>query len=66
MVEVKPVWQLALDEVSSPFYMYQLFIIVAWLVQLYYQFAICIFLFSVISVSLQVYETRKVITHPVM
>ncbi|KAI1289645.1 Polyamine-transporting ATPase 13A3 [Halotydeus destructor] len=59
VVDVKPMWKLVMEEIRSPFYVYQLFIVLVWLVQLYYQFAICIFLFSVGSVSIQVYETRK-------
>lgn len=59
-IDVKPIWKLVIDEVISPFYVYQMFIVIIWMIQLYYQFAVCIFLFSVVSVSLQVWETRKV------
>lgn len=58
-IEIKAIYRIVLDEISSPFYMYQMFIIVIWLLQFYYQFAICIFLFSVGSVTLHVIESRK-------
>jgi predicted P-type ATPase len=58
-IEIKSIHRIILDEISSPFYMYQLFIIVIWMLQFYYQFAMCIFLFSCGSVTLHVIESRK-------
>lgn len=58
-VEVKPVIKLILREVRSPFYIYQMFIVVVWLIQLYYQFALCIVFLSIISITATVWETRK-------
>lgn len=46
-------------QVSSPFYVYQMFIVIIWMVQDYYQFAVCIFIFSAVSVGMHVYESRK-------
>lgn len=42
------------------FYVYQAFIVIVWCVQLYYQFAFCVLLFSIMTLALQGYETRKV------
>ncbi|XP_023225621.1 probable cation-transporting ATPase 13A3 [Centruroides sculpturatus] len=58
-VEVKPIYKLILNEIRGPFYVYQMFIVIIWMIQLYYQFAVCIVLLSVISVSATVWETRK-------
>ncbi|KAG8195088.1 hypothetical protein JTE90_029667 [Oedothorax gibbosus] len=41
-VEVQPILKLVLREIRSPFYIYQIFIVAVWMIQLYYQFAICI------------------------
>ena len=48
------------DSLKNPFYVYQAFIVIVWCVQLYYQFAFCVFMFSIITLALQGYETRKV------
>lgn len=58
-VKVKPVCSLILSEIRSPFYIYQIFIVIIWAVQLYYQFALCIVLLSFISITATVWETRK-------
>ena len=36
-----------------------MFIVVVWMVQDYYQFAVCIFIFSAVSVTMHVCESRK-------
>lgn len=58
-VEMTPVYKLVINEVFSPFYMYQVFIVIVWMVQVYYQFAVCVVLLSIISVSVSVWQTRK-------
>ncbi|KFM62153.1 putative cation-transporting ATPase 13A3, partial [Stegodyphus mimosarum] len=58
-IEVKPIITLVLAQVRNPFYLYQAFIVTVWLLQFYYQFAICVVILSVISVSMTVWETRK-------
>ncbi|XP_015912736.2 polyamine-transporting ATPase 13A3 [Parasteatoda tepidariorum] len=58
-VEVQPVLKLVLREIRSPFYIYQMFIVVVWMIQVYYQFALCIVLLSIISITATVWETRK-------
>ncbi|XP_054723213.1 LOW QUALITY PROTEIN: polyamine-transporting ATPase 13A3-like, partial [Uloborus diversus] len=58
-VEVKPICNLILREIRSPFYIYQMFIVIVWMIQVYYQFALCIVLLSIISIAATVWETRK-------
>lgn len=58
-VEMTPVYKLVINEVFSPFYIYQLFIVIVWMIQLYYQFGVCVILLSIISVSVSVWQTRK-------
>ncbi|KAK8775011.1 hypothetical protein V5799_010458 [Amblyomma americanum] len=59
LIEMTPVYKLVINEVFSPFYVYQLFIVIVWMVQLYYQFGVCVILLSIISVSVSVWQTRK-------
>ncbi|CAN7983056.1 unnamed protein product [Ixodes hexagonus] len=60
-IEMKPIYKLVLHEASvfSPFYIYQMFIVAVWLIQLYYQFGVCVIILSVISVTVSVWQTRK-------
>ena len=59
-IDVQPLWKIVVDSLKNPFYVYQAFIVIVWCVQLYYQFAFCVFAFSIITLALQGYETRKV------
>lgn len=59
LVEVKSIPKLIFQEIGSPFYMYQIFIVIVWMVQLYYQFSVCVVVLSTISISATVWETRK-------
>uniref|UniRef100_A0A5F8GF94 Polyamine-transporting ATPase 13A2 n=1 Tax=Monodelphis domestica TaxID=13616 RepID=A0A5F8GF94_MONDO len=58
-VPVKSYIRLLVDEVLNPFYVFQAFSIGLWLWDSYYYYAGCIFLISVISIILALYETRK-------
>ncbi|XP_035227276.1 probable cation-transporting ATPase 13A3, partial [Stegodyphus dumicola] len=58
-IDVKPVVTLVLREVRNPFYLYQTFIVILWYLQFYYQFATCVVILSILSVSTTVWETRK-------
>ncbi|GFU14489.1 probable cation-transporting ATPase 13A3 [Nephila pilipes] len=58
-IEVQPICRLVLNEIKSPFYIYQMFIVVVWMVQVYYQFALCIVFLSMMSITATVWETRK-------
>ncbi|KAM4651586.1 polyamine-transporting ATPase 13A2 isoform 2-T5 [Discoglossus pictus] len=58
-VPVKSYGILLIDEVLNPFYIFQVFSMILWLVDNYYYYAGCIFFISVVSISLSLYETRK-------
>ncbi|GFQ95273.1 probable cation-transporting ATPase 13A3 [Trichonephila clavata] len=58
-IEVQPICRLVLNEIKSPFYIYQMFIVVVWMIQIYYQFALCIVFLSMMSITATVWETRK-------
>ncbi|XP_030590233.1 polyamine-transporting ATPase 13A2 isoform X1 [Archocentrus centrarchus] len=58
-VPVKPYMKLLFEEVLNPFYVFQIFSITLWLIDKYYFYALCIFIISVISISISLYETRK-------
>ncbi|XP_029012526.1 cation-transporting ATPase 13A2 isoform X2 [Betta splendens] len=58
-VPVKPYITLLFEEVLNPFYVFQIFSITLWIIDHYYYYAICIFIISIISISVSLYETRK-------
>ncbi|XP_069467226.1 polyamine-transporting ATPase 13A2 isoform X2 [Ambystoma mexicanum] len=58
-VPVKSYLRLLVDEVLNPFYIFQVFSITLWMCDNYYYYACCIFIISVISIGLSLYETRK-------
>lgn len=59
-IAIDPIYKLILDTITTPLYLYQIFITSVWMIQSYYSFATCVIFMSVISISLYVYETRKV------
>ncbi|XP_031724671.1 polyamine-transporting ATPase 13A2 isoform X2 [Anarrhichthys ocellatus] len=58
-VPVKPYIRLLFEEVLNPFYVFQVFSIILWMVDRYYLYAICIFVISVCSIVFSLYEIRK-------
>ncbi|XP_051280672.1 cation-transporting ATPase 13A2 isoform X2 [Dicentrarchus labrax] len=58
-VPVKPYMKLLFEEVLNPFYMFQLFSITLWMIDHYFVYAICIFIISVLSICISLYEIRK-------
>ncbi|XP_028265066.1 polyamine-transporting ATPase 13A2 isoform X2 [Parambassis ranga] len=58
-VPVKSYFKLLLEEVLNPFYVFQVFSIILWTIDNYYIYALCIFIISVISIGISLYETRK-------
>uniref|UniRef100_A0A668ABV8 ATPase cation transporting 13A2 n=1 Tax=Myripristis murdjan TaxID=586833 RepID=A0A668ABV8_9TELE len=59
-VPVKSYMRLLVEEVLNPFYVFQVFSITLWMVDKYYYYASCIFLISVLSISISLYEIHKV------
>ncbi|KAG2459354.1 AT132 ATPase, partial [Polypterus senegalus] len=51
--------QLHKEQVLNPFYLFQIFSIILWMCDNYYYYAVCIFIISVISIGISLYETRK-------
>lgn len=47
-------------QVLNPFYVFQVFSVILWFNDEYYYYAACILLISIISLSVQIYETRTV------
>ncbi len=60
-VDVKSYWRLLIDEVLNPFYLFEIFSCVVWTVDDYIYYAGCIFVVSIISVGVALYEIRRVI-----
>jgi len=47
-------------QVVNPFYVFQIFSIILWCFDDYYIYAACILIISLISLGVELYETRKV------
>ncbi|XP_069775025.1 polyamine-transporting ATPase 13A2 isoform X2 [Narcine bancroftii] len=58
-VLVKPYFTLLVEEVLNPFYIFQIFSIILWIIEEYYYYAACILLISVISIGISLYQTHK-------
>ncbi|XP_076133092.1 polyamine-transporting ATPase 13A2 isoform X1 [Alosa pseudoharengus] len=58
-VPVKSYLQLLFEEVLNPFYMFQVCSIILWMSDKYYYYAACIFIISLISIAISLYEIRK-------
>ncbi|XP_032377687.1 polyamine-transporting ATPase 13A2 [Etheostoma spectabile] len=58
-VQVKSYVKLLFEEVLNPFYMFQVFSITLWIVDNYYYYAICIFIISILSISISLHEIRE-------
>ncbi|XP_077434192.1 polyamine-transporting ATPase 13A2 [Vanacampus margaritifer] len=58
-VPVKSYFKLLIEEVLNPFYVFQLFSLVLWTIDDYYAYSASIFLISLISIGISLYEIRK-------
>ncbi|KAI8428833.1 hypothetical protein MSG28_007488 [Choristoneura fumiferana] len=58
-VEVKSYWTLFVNEVFNPFYLFQVFSIILWSLDEYYQYAACVFILSAGSCMLALYQTKQ-------
>ncbi|KAK7094175.1 polyamine-transporting ATPase 13A3-like isoform X3 [Littorina saxatilis] len=58
-IEVKSYWKLLIEEVLTPFYIFQIASVVLWLFDEYYYYAGCILVVSGGSIALSLYETKK-------
>ncbi|XP_061622793.1 cation-transporting ATPase 13A2 isoform X3 [Phyllopteryx taeniolatus] len=58
-VPVKSFFKLLTEEVLNPFYVFQIFSMVLWMVDEYYFYSTSIFIISLISIGISLYEIRK-------
>jgi len=59
-VDVKSYWRILIDEVLNPFYLFEVFSMIVWTADEYLYYAGCIFVVSIISLAVALYEIRKV------
>lgn len=57
-IEIKPVYKTFVEEILTPFYIFQVFSIIVWCVEEYYYYSGFIVLSSVISIVVTLIETR--------
>ncbi|XP_076828883.1 polyamine-transporting ATPase 13A3-like isoform X2 [Brachyhypopomus gauderio] len=58
-VEVPSLLRLLVKEVLNPFYVFQLFSVVLWIVELYLYYAAAILIMSIVSISMSLYTIKK-------
>ncbi|KAH9514185.1 hypothetical protein Btru_030489 [Bulinus truncatus] len=58
-VHVTPVFILLFKEILSPFYIFQVFSMTVWYLDEYWIYATCIVLMTTLSITVQIYQTRK-------
>ena len=47
-------------QILNPFYVFQIFSVIWWCLDNYYVYASCIIVISLVSLGVELYETRKV------
>ncbi|CAD8078910.1 unnamed protein product [Paramecium primaurelia] len=55
----KSTGKILIDEILTPFYLFQIFSVCLWSIEEYYEYAIVIFLTSIISILVQLRETKQ-------
>ncbi len=60
-IQAKSTWQLLVDEVLHPFYMFQIVSILLWSIDDYYYYAFCIAVISLASICTTLIETRQTV-----
>ncbi|XP_060069309.1 polyamine-transporting ATPase 13A3-like [Ylistrum balloti] len=58
-VRVTPIFELIIKQIISPFYIFQVFSCSLWYADEYYYYASCIVFISILSISVFIYQTRK-------
>uniref|UniRef100_A0A8D0HJV4 Cation-transporting ATPase n=1 Tax=Sphenodon punctatus TaxID=8508 RepID=A0A8D0HJV4_SPHPU len=58
-VEIRPIWKLLFKEILNPFYVFQAFTLILWLVQGYIEYSTAIIILSIISIGLTIYDLRQ-------
>ncbi|KAI4196512.1 MAG: hypothetical protein LQ348_002295 [Seirophora lacunosa] len=60
-IKQKTVPQLLFDEAFHPFYVFQICSLILWSLDEYYYYAVCIFIISVVSITMTLLDTRSTI-----
>lgn len=58
-IQISSTFKLIIDEVTDPFYVFQVFSVILWCTEEYYSYAGVIVLVTLISLGISVYETRS-------
>ena len=59
-IQVLPIYRLVFKEVANPFYLFQLYTVVVWMAQEYWDYASLVIVTTLIAVGFAVRETRRV------
>lgn len=59
-IDVKPYINLFFEEVVNPFYIFQIFSMILWMTEQYIVYTACLFIMSLLSIVLSMYEIRQV------
>ncbi|XP_054165291.1 polyamine-transporting ATPase 13A3-like isoform X2 [Oppia nitens] len=59
VVEIKTIFQILIQEVLEPFYIFQIFSLLVWGLDEYYYYAACIVIMSALSLTSSVIQTRR-------
>lgn len=57
-IEIKPIWELWIDEVLTPFNLFQLFAIILWAYDNYLYYALLILVLTIIQMVQSLWEMR--------
>ena len=58
-IRVNSIWKMTLEELTDPFYLFQLYSIILWYCTNYYYYSSVIIVLTIISLAISVYETHK-------
>lgn len=58
-IHVTPIVVILFNEVLSPFYIFQVFSVCVWFYEKYREYAVCIIVISILSITVTIYQTRK-------
>jgi cation-transporting ATPase 13A3/4/5 len=59
-VQEKSYWQIFVEEVLNPFFLFQLFSVILWMLEQYFLYSITIFVISAFSVATTLIDTKRV------
>lgn len=59
-VEIKSYWTLFVEEVINPFYFFQVFSVILWMIDEYVSYSVCVIILTLFSSITSLIQTRKV------